>query len=97
MHIEAVNGCCYGRNNVDYGEYRKICGQSFWSLISGEEDLYTKLIKPFGQKAKTENDRFRDEYTKTVNVFSRELLNEFCSVDGIIDWVKLLRFNSGKR
>lgn len=95
--LEAINGCCYGKCNSDYGDYMKICGQDFWSLISGEDDLFIKLIKPFGEKAKEKCDRFETEYAKTINVFSRELLNEFCHKDGEIDWIKLLKFNSGRK
>ncbi|NIA30598.1 MAG: cytosolic protein, partial [Actinobacteria bacterium] len=30
LHIVAVNGCCYGRdNNPDKGDYYKYCGQRF--------------------------------------------------------------------
>jgi len=45
MHIIAVNGCCYGRdNNPDKGEYQKLCGQKFWTFISGNDILFTDLI-----------------------------------------------------
>lgn len=40
LHIIAVNGCCYGRdNNPDKGDYFKYCGQAFWTFISGDENL----------------------------------------------------------
>ena len=42
MHIEAINGCCYGKNNKpDRGAYHKLRGQQFWEFISGAPDLYT--------------------------------------------------------
>lgn len=48
-HIVAVNGCAYGiERHPDKGEYYKYCGQAFWEFISGDPDLYTKLIKPVG-------------------------------------------------
>jgi Type II restriction endonuclease EcoO109I len=95
--VEAINGCCYGKAYSDNGTFQKICGQRFWGLISGDEDLYTKLIEPLGHKAKEKNDNFNQEYSKTINKFSRELLNKFCLITGVIDWEKLLEFNSGKR
>ena len=53
MHIIAVNGCCYGRDNKpDKGEYQKLCGQKFWTFISGDDLLYTDIIEPLGHKAK---------------------------------------------
>ncbi|MCK5743749.1 MAG: cytosolic protein [Caldisericia bacterium] len=95
--VEVINGCCYGKAYSDNGIFQKICGQGFWELISGDEDLYTKLIEPLGHKAKEKNDNFNQEYSKTINKFSRELLNKFCLITGVIDWEKLLEFNSGKR
>ena len=49
--IVSVNGCMYGRDNQPYKlnkkdkelTYYKICGQSFWELISGDKELYKKL------------------------------------------------------
>lgn len=50
-NLVAVNGCIYGKDNVPYKEnkepelsYYKICGQVFWELISGDNELYKKLI-----------------------------------------------------
>mgnify|MGYP001028239899 CR=1 FL=1 len=49
LHVVAVNGCCYGRTvNPDKGDYFKYCGQKFWEFISGNPDLYLKIIKPLG-------------------------------------------------
>ena len=43
--VVAVNGCCYGRDaRPDKGEYQKLCGQAFWSLISGESDMHERII-----------------------------------------------------
>lgn len=47
LYVVAVNGCCYGRTvNPDKGDYFKYCGQKFWEFISGNPDLYLKIIKP---------------------------------------------------
>lgn len=94
--IEAVNGCCYGREKTeDKGEYLKLCGQSFWQFISGQDSLYTEIIEPLGHKAKERNELFTGEYSKTVNRFTHQFIKEFCSPDGDIDWLKLVEFNSG--
>ena len=38
QHLIAVNGCCYGRDTKpDKGDYLKLCGQSFWELVSGND------------------------------------------------------------
>lgn len=94
LHIVAVNGCCYGRdNNPDKGEYFKYCGQLFWEFISGNEELYVKIIEPLGHKAKQKNEEFQKKYSQIVNKFSYQFMQHFC-VDGIIYWDTLVKFNS---
>jgi len=95
LHIVAVNGCCYGRdNNPDKGDYFKYCGQRFWDFISGDSDLFTEIIEPLGHRAKERNDEFTTSYSHMINKFTREFAGTFCKDDGAIDWVKLVRFNS---
>jgi hypothetical protein len=93
--IEMVNGCCYGRSTKeDKGEYLKICGQKFWSLISGIDTLYTDIIEPFAHKAKERNDEFQVEYGKVRTVFTKEFIYQFCKEDGTMLWQRLVKFNS---
>lgn len=96
LHVEAVNGCCYGRdNNPDKEDnYSKLCGQAFWEFISGEPDLYTAIIEPLGHHAKEKNDAFHEAYGKVLNRFSQEFMTHFCKADYSIDWGKLVRHNS---
>jgi Type II restriction endonuclease EcoO109I len=95
LQIVAVNGCCYGRDNQpDKGDYFKYCGQRFWEFISGDSELYTKIIEPLGHKAKERNDDFIISYSQTINKFTKEFADTFCMDDGSIDWDKLVRFNS---
>jgi hypothetical protein len=95
LHIIAVNGCCYGKeNSPNKGDYLKICGQQFWELISGDDRLYIEIIEPLGYKARENNEKFLKEYSKIVNRFSLEFMNLFCSADGEIQWDKLVAFNS---
>lgn len=96
-NVVAVNGCCYGRDNVpDKGEYLKLCGQRFWYFISGNEKLYTEIIKPLGHNAKDKNELFLEEYARVVNKFSLEFMEMFCDEEGNILWEQVIRFNSGK-
>lgn len=96
IHVVAVNGCCYGKDNKpEKGNYQKLCGQRFWEFISGDEMLYTGIIEPLGHKAKQRNDRFHGAYAKIINKFTHEFMNNFCA-DGKINWKKLVKFNSGK-
>ena len=95
MNIIAINGCCYGRdNNPDKGEYFKYCGQRFWELISGEENLYVDIIEPLGFEAKKRNDEYDALLAQVINRFTREFMEQFCKESGEIDWEKLVRFNS---
>jgi hypothetical protein len=95
LHIIAVNGCCYGRDNKpDKGNYYKYCGQLFWKFISGNSELFTEIIEPLGHKAKERNDEFIKSYSQMINKFTKEFANSFCNDKGEIDWNGLVRFNS---
>lgn len=97
QNVIAVNGCCYGKDNSpDKGEYLKLCGQRFWSFISGNEDLYTDIIEPLGHKAKDKNEQFHEAYAKVVNKFTLEFIEKYCDPSGAIHWEKVLKYNSGK-
>ena len=96
-HLIAVNGCCYGRDNrPDKGDYTKLCGQSFWELISGNADMYHEIIEPLGHEAKVRNEDFSSAYARVVNRFTAGFIQEFCHDDGGINWPKLVAFNSSK-
>lgn len=96
LRIEAINGCCYGRDkNPDKGDYHKYCGQMFWEFISNNKDLYIEIIEPLGYKAKEKNEKFQEEYAKIINKFTLEFTEKFC-IDGKIDWKTLVKFNSSK-
>jgi hypothetical protein len=96
INVVAVNGCCYGRQaRYDQGNHYKYCGQVFWEFISGDADLYIKIIEPLGHKAKERNDEFMLSYAKMMNLFTLEFSKTFCKEDGEIDWEALLIFNSG--
>ena len=96
LNIIAVNGCCYGKDKKpDKGDYFKYCGQDFWHFISDDEDLFTKIVKPIGHKAKQKNDKFITSYSNMINKFTKEFADMFCKNNGEIDWNKLVRVNSG--
>jgi hypothetical protein len=96
LNIVAINGCCYGRDNKPdkKGIFYKYCGERFWEFISGDKELYTKLIRPLGHRAKEKNEEYDLSYSKVINKFTFEFTREFCLVDGSINWSKLVAFNS---
>jgi len=97
VNIQAVNGCCYGRENQsNKNDYQKLCGQEFWEFISGNERLYIDIIEPLGYRAKERNQEFSEEYGRILNLFTNEFFQGFCT-NGNIDWEKLIEFNSGKK
>ncbi|MFQ6610725.1 MAG: PmeII family type II restriction endonuclease, partial [Fidelibacterota bacterium] len=97
LQIITVNGCCYGIDNKpDKGDSFKYCGQQFWELISGNENLYIDIIEPLGHKAKDKTEEFVKSYSQIINKFTQEFSEDFCK-NGIINWEKLVAFNSSKK
>lgn len=99
VNIMAINGCCYGKTtpNNHYkknGDFYKYCGQVFWDFISGNNELYKEIVEPLGNLAQTKNEEFLVSYAKKINLFTKELANDFFTSDGDIDWDKLVEFNS---
>ena len=93
-NIISINGCCYGiDNNPDKGSYFKYCGQAFWELISGDIDLYMRIIEPLGYKAKERNEEFNHEYARIINGLVNGFISKFC-INGNINWRMLLEYNS---
>ncbi|MEB3358580.1 MAG: PmeII family type II restriction endonuclease [Synechococcales bacterium] len=95
VNVVAINGCCYGKDNrPDKGTYLKLCGQRFWEFISGDEALYTEIIEPLGYRAKENNENFEQEYSKVINRFTREFMQDFCNLEGEIVWSEIVKLNS---
>lgn len=101
-NVICVNGCCYGRDNKPQKypkkgvDYLKLCGQRFWEFISDDENLYLDLIIPLGHNSKERNEEFMISYSKMINKFTKEFIDDFCKENGEIDWDKLVKFNSQK-
>jgi hypothetical protein len=101
-NIVSVNGCVYGRDNKPYKEskdpelsYYKICGQAFWELISGDDQLYKKIIQPLDKEAKKRDDVFKDLYVKKINEMTKDVVELFYTKDNL-DWNKIIDYVSKK-
>ncbi len=101
-NIVSVNGCIYGQENIAHKvnkdpdlSYYKICGQSFWELISGDDQLYKKIIQPLDKEAKKRDDVFRDLYVRKVNEMTKDIIDLFYTKNNL-DWDKIIDYVSKK-
>ena len=96
MNILFIEACCYGVDNVPFKTtHQKLCGQRFWSLISGgNENLYRQLIEHLGHQAEERAKELDLLCSKKLNEFTAAFVERFCD-DGLINWDRLIRFNSG--
>ena len=96
QHTQAVLGICYGRlPTVDNGVYIRYAGQAFWDFLSGDSELYLKIIEPIGYEARKQNAEFDLRRAALLNRFTDQFYHHYCGADGSIDWKKLVVFNSG--
>lgn len=102
-NIVSVNGCIYGKDHTPHKvnkdpdlSYYKICGQSFWELISGDDQLYKKIIQPLDKEAKKRDDVFRELYIKKVNEMTKDVVDFFYTKD-YLDWDKIIDYVSKKK
>lgn len=100
--IVAINGCMYGKDNVPHKvskdpdlSYYKLCGQLFWELVSGDGELYKKLIQPLDKEAKKRDDIFKELYTKKINEMTKDVVDLFYKGDNL-DWDKIIEYVSKK-
>lgn len=97
FNVQPVLGICYGKTKTTFIRgYMKVVGQNFWYLISENPNLYTDIVDPIGYEAKKHNDDFLLKRNGIANLLTNQFFNEFCNpATGLIDWVKLIQFNSG--
>ncbi len=96
INIQPVLGICYGKTKTSYIRgYLKVVGQNFWYLISENINLYTDIIEPVGYRAKEHNDTFLSAKANVVNRFTKDFVDRFCDEKGGINWISLVKFNSG--
>ncbi len=101
--IVAVNGCIYGKDNNPFKEdknpeesYYKLCGEEFWELVSGDRELYKKIILPLEKEAKKRGEHFSEIYASKSNEMIKEFSDNFLTKKGLIDWEKIIDFVSKK-
>lgn len=96
IHIQPVLGFCYGKvRTIDNGLFIKIAGQNFWTFLSDDPDLYIDIVEPIGYQARKHNEDFVEKRAALQNRFALQFIQEFCDINGNIDWHRLVAFNSG--
>lgn len=100
--IISVNGCMYGRDNKPHKvnknpdlSYFKICGQSFWELISGDDQLYKIIIQPLDKEAKKRDEAFKELYANKINEMTKDIIDLFYTKNNL-DWDKIIEYVSKK-
>ena len=98
MEIQFIEGCCYGIDDVPVKDtHQRLCGQRFWSFISGgNDDLFRELIEPLGHQADARARDLKFAYDAKLNQLTATFVEQFCD-EGVINWDRLIRFNSGRK
>ena len=97
LPVQCINGCCYGkqaRKSEDKGDYLKLCGQRFWQFISGDAELYIKIVEPIGHKATERNAEFLAQYELVLDKFTEIFRKNLCDAANNILWDKLTKISS---
>jgi hypothetical protein len=97
LPVKFVNGCCYGKQakkSEHKGDYIKLCGQRFLAFISGDKELYIKIIEPIGHQAKERNIEFLAKYELVIDSFTELFRAHFCDANNLILWDKLTMSSS---
>ena len=97
-NIISVEGCCYGSSiKKDESEYSRYCGQRFWELISGDEELYKSIIEYMGHDAEEWEAKIQEAGKEKVQQLAGEFEKKFCNSSGEIDWESWAVRNSGTK
>jgi hypothetical protein len=97
INAQPILGICYGKTKTSYMDkgYWKLVGQNFWYFISDSKTLYKDIVEPVGYQAKQHNDQFLKQKSAIVNRLTQEFSKKFCLPSGVINWEKIVEFNSG--
>lgn len=93
--FDPVVGHGYGRLNKGFNPkegWRDVSGQAFWTEISGDPDMYLKIIRSMKDVPLVHKAEFVDKWAAVVNKFTKQFLDDFCTPDGFIIWEKLTQF-----
>lgn len=94
--VQKVLGICYGKTKTTTTNdgYIKVVGQNFWTMISGNKNLYIEIIEPVGYRAREHNEAYIVERDRIANLLTAKFIQKFCNSDGTINWQSLIEANS---
>lgn len=98
--FDPIVGYAYGKKQQSgkgKTPFRELAGQVFWEEVTGDSEFYLKIIRLMKEKPQGHLTVYRQAWDAALNRFTRDFTNEFCYEDGIINWEKLVHFNSGKQ
>jgi Type II restriction endonuclease EcoO109I len=73
---------------------RKIAGQEFWQLLTGESDFYVRIADAISSPAMAHKEAFDKELLKKHSELLRQFMLEYVEADGSVRWQKVVEFNS---
>ena len=98
--FDPILGHAYGTLNSEPTKdriYRDLSGQAFWKEITGDDNFYLKLITLMKDVPAKHRKKYTLLWDAAVNRFTKQFIDEFCSIDGNIDWEKLVKFVSEEK
>jgi Type II restriction endonuclease EcoO109I len=96
--LHKIIGYGYGRKTQkqDNPDVIKIAGQDFWSEITGDDNFYKRIADLLGNRAAELKIDFENRYGQKRNQLEREFHSGYTDNTGVIDWDKIIEFNSAK-
>jgi hypothetical protein len=89
-------GYGYGRKSKPKksSDTEKVAGQTFWTLLTGENDFYKKICDAMGQYPISLAKEFDSEFIAKKSTLVEQFNYNFPSSEGKISWDALVAFNS---
>lgn len=90
LNFVPIVGSYYGTETYEDSEdFLYFSGKRFWSLISGDEELSSIVIKVVEEICQVVRIELSQEYGCAVNRIIRDVVVKFCDEDGAILWEKI--------
>lgn len=93
-NFRAIVGYGYGRKNTKAAStIEKIAGQSFWKLITNEDEFYVRIQQSIGKFSENHYKTYSQITLKKTASLLEQFTHNFVDGNGI-NWEKLISFNS---